>query len=311
MTHACRRRPTIRTSSIVAATLAVTGCLDLGPAARTVRLNLQGTVQTDMGEPIQGALVSLRDGGSACVNLVRVDVPRPLGAPDVRQEISAEFAALSPTAAPPIGPLCFTIASAETDADGGYQIIDEYSDAAPSCGSSLSMRASKVGYLGSGPTSGRNPACTRQVQVFDFMLTDTFYPPTLLEPLDQAAIPQNVAATGCPAHPTAGSGYMVHFDWLESVGPADQVPLYHLIVQGPGAESPLISQDVQELEFTYVSCGFVDDQNLEGWTWRVGTHTVGAGEASNELRHFRFEPCRLSSGEPCHAAASVGNTGAD
>lgn len=126
--------------------------------------------------------------------------------------------------------------------------------------------------------------------------------PTLLTPIDNAVIQQNVAASGCPANPTRGFGLRIAFDWTDASS-TNGILRYQLTVTPAGAASPTTDTYVDKSEFTYISCNsFVIDEHLPGWQWRVRAQdTRGNYSDWTPTGTFQFAPCRLADGTACYA----------
>jgi hypothetical protein len=124
--------------------------------------------------------------------------------------------------------------------------------------------------------------------------------PNLIAPPDEAIIPQNNAASGCPASPTSGYGYMINFAWAldpNGIAPAR----YEIVVQRAGSSLPLLSTTVDATHFLLVQCGaFVADTNLSGWQWWVRSLDAAGNASLWATRNFSFAPCRLADNTQCH-----------
>lgn len=122
----------------------------------------------------------------------------------------------------------------------------------------------------------------------------------LFSPEEGAFVAQNDASTGCPAHATAGYGFVIEFAW--KANHEKDVAAYQLFVHHPDAIYPLVDVIVGETSYTYLSCNaFVIDPQLEGWQWSVRA-LDGQGNFSEWAQGvFNFTPCRLADGTPCFA----------
>jgi len=118
--------------------------------------------------------------------------------------------------------------------------------------------------------------------------------PTLIEPADGAAIPQNNPDIGCAFVADRGYGFSVDFSWTAAASSAG-VSSYHLFVNHPDAPNPLLDLQVQGTRYTDRHCNaYVTPLNLEGWQWRVqAIDARGTAGPWSESRTFRFQVCRV------------------
>jgi hypothetical protein len=118
--------------------------------------------------------------------------------------------------------------------------------------------------------------------------------PTLVEPADGAAIPQNNPNIGCAFVADRGYGFATDFTWTAAASSAG-VESYHLFVKHPDALNPLLDTQVQGTHYTDRHCNaYVTPQNLEGWQWRVqAIDARGTAGPWSESRTFRFQVCRV------------------
>jgi hypothetical protein len=122
----------------------------------------------------------------------------------------------------------------------------------------------------------------------------------LISPPAGAAVPQNVESLGCPAHAYRGFGFELRFDWKDA-SDASGAPTYEIVVQARGAPYPAVHELTTESQYARTFCNaFVIDRNLPGWEWRVSARGGNGDLLWNEVREFRFEPCRQD-GVPCTA----------
>ena len=97
--------------------------------------------------------------------------------------------------------------------------------------------------------------------------------PALVAPVGDAAIPQNLAETGCVYHPYRGYGFQVAFRWLPSES-SRGLAGYEIVARHVESANPAVDTFFPSpggsTTMTWTSCqGFVADHNLDGWEWRV------------------------------------------
>jgi hypothetical protein len=141
------------------------------------------------------------------------------------------------------------------------------------------------------------------VQAFQF--TTSFSGPTiptLVWPVNNAAIKQNNPDIGCLPHPTRGFGFRIPFDWTDSSAPIG-IAGYHIFAKHKDAQFPIVDGEVTASEFVDTGCNtFVIDHFLDGWEWRVrAKDTLGNFSPWSTTGTFRFEPCSLPDGAFCFA----------
>jgi hypothetical protein len=127
------------------------------------------------------------------------------------------------------------------------------------------------------------------------------YDVILQVPTNNAVIRQNRSDIGCSlivGGETRGFGYRIDFDWSDA---SRAVIGYELFATKVGALLPIVNTTVAGSSFTLTSCNsFVEDQNLQGWEWRVRAKysEVSFGNWTTPAP-FSFEPCRLPDGSAC------------
>jgi hypothetical protein len=130
--------------------------------------------------------------------------------------------------------------------------------------------------------------------------------PVLVAPIDDFAIAQNQAETGCVYHGDFGYGFQVAFRWLPSES-SRGLAGYEVVARHVTAARPIVDTFFPSpggsTTLTWTSCrAFVIDSNLDGWEWRVRARdTVGNVSDWSEAGTFRFEPCRIRRRQPCAA----------
>jgi len=161
--------------------------------------------------------------------------------------------------------------------------------------------ATLLALAGCGESLGVDPEVTDAVEVLE--ISDVPVGPTqLISPPQGAAVPQNVAWLGCPAHAYRGFGFQLRFDWKDASGAAG-APTYEIVVRRRDAPYPAIQGLTTESEYTETFCNaFVTDRNLLGWEWKVSARAENGDLLWDEVREFKFEPCRQG-GVPCSAPA--------
>ena len=124
--------------------------------------------------------------------------------------------------------------------------------------------------------------------------------PSLLTPINGAAVPQNNPNIGCSFTPFRGYGLQVHFDWENSVS-SDGIAGYDIVARFQGTAIPIVQTFVSASEYTYTNCNsFVADQNLNNWQWQVRAKSnAGVYGPWSDTGVFNFAPCRLSDGSAC------------
>jgi Peptidase family M23 len=125
--------------------------------------------------------------------------------------------------------------------------------------------------------------------------------PTLLTPINNMTIVQNNPNTGCSPNPSSGFGIRIFFDWTDSGSP-NGITGYHIVAQHQGSQFSIVDTFVTTSAFTFTQCNsFVADANLDGWEWRVQAQdNLGNLSPFSSTGLFRFAPCRLGDGTPCH-----------
>ena len=80
--------------------------------------------------------------------------------------------------------------------------------------------------------------------------------------------------------------------------------LYHLYyyILTAGGDFKLWQTATVETEITWLKCNrFFSDDKLDGWEWYVRVlDYLGNFSPITEIRTYRFTPCRLDDGTPCH-----------
>jgi hypothetical protein len=132
--------------------------------------------------------------------------------------------------------------------------------------------------------------------------------PALVAPAGDAAIPQNVAESGCVYHRYRGHGFQVAFRWTPSES-SRGLAGYEIVARRAGSTNPAVDTFFPSpggsTTMTWTSCqGFVADHNLDGWEWRVRARdSAGSVSDWSEPATFHFEPCRINRRQPCTAPA--------
>jgi hypothetical protein len=129
--------------------------------------------------------------------------------------------------------------------------------------------------------------------------------PTLLTPLPDAPIPQNVhggiCATPSPTDPKAGYGYQLALDWSDVQGATQ----YRLVV-GRDGSAPIADILWAQSQVHFFRCYVVEpDAELTGWSWQVQALVGGVWSPFSSPRAFSFLPCRLADGSPCRHEFSL------
>ncbi len=79
--------------------------------------------------------------------------------------------------------------------------------------------------------------------------------PSLISPHDGATLPQ-------PGDPWT-------FDWTDSIDLKNGIRQYELYVVHKGAKNPVIDDYVKDSHYSKTLGGYITDENLKGWTWKV------------------------------------------
>ena len=126
--------------------------------------------------------------------------------------------------------------------------------------------------------------------------------PTLVAPLNNGVVQQNDPASGCSLNATRGYGWRAVFDWTDASSP-NGIQRYEIYAIHAGAAIAIIDTFVAKSEYVSVACdGYVADQNLQGWQWRVRAQdNRGNFSDWSAWGTFQFAPCRLANGTACYA----------
>ena len=121
---------------------------------------------------------------------------------------------------------------------------------------------------------------------------------TLISPVANQQVPQNVR-TACTPKESPIGGVEILFDWVEVRG----ATRYRLIAGNVGAVKPIVSVEVTDTKYKYVTCsGTVGDHVLKGWFWVVQAFVDRNWGPMSLARPFEFLSCRLPDGQFCGAA---------
>jgi hypothetical protein len=105
-------------------------------------------------------------------------------------------------------------------------------------------------------------------------------PPRLLAPVGNAILENNPNRSP--------SGPVWEYSWSEVPG----ATAYHLHVTGRTATIPLVNKELNSLSYRHVLSGFVANEHLKGWTWKVRAQVNGQWSEWSEPRQFDVRPPR-------------------